>query len=120
MPADGCAICVQLSVFKPAPAALNTSVRRRLNDLWTGSSSRGGWHRLNLQTSGYGVDKVADRYEPSVWNFALVERMRRTIGGFSDSHQPARVEFLYTVRIGPGYCATNESVVRSVMPSTMA
>jgi len=27
---------------------------------------------------------------------------------------------LYTARISPGYCATNESAVRSVMPSTVA
>jgi hypothetical protein len=54
-----------------------------------------------------GQEQVRD-----VTEAALVEGLYRAIS--------SRVESFYTVRIGPGYCATKESLVSSVMPSTVA
>jgi hypothetical protein len=37
------------------------TLQQQIAEKFLATSSRGGWHRLNLQTTGHGVDKVADR-----------------------------------------------------------
>jgi hypothetical protein len=37
------------------------TLQEQIAEKFLATSSREGWRRLNLQTSGYGVDKVADR-----------------------------------------------------------